>query len=164
MTMKCQKCAKSAVFHITEVLGEYQYEELHLCEDCAQAYLNQAQQPKKPPTKSKEPSLAEEQSETSAMNGRKCPVCGIKFAEFRNSGRLGCANDYEHFIDELTPLLQNIHGEIKHVGKTPRRLPQTRQIQQELTQLRKQLQRAILEEAYEDAARIRDRIKQLEQS
>ena len=37
--MKCQKCTKAATLHITEVLGEEQFEELHLCEECADKYL-----------------------------------------------------------------------------------------------------------------------------
>ena len=37
--MKCQKCSKAATMHITEVLGEEQFEEHHLCEECAQKYL-----------------------------------------------------------------------------------------------------------------------------
>ena len=42
--MKCQKCDKQAVFHITELeAGEVR--ELHLCEDHARAYLNQAETP-----------------------------------------------------------------------------------------------------------------------
>ena len=88
---------------------------------------------------------------------RECEVCGIKFVEFRNSGRLGCPHDYQEFRDELTPLLENIHGETRHCGKTPRRLPQSKQTQSELIQLRKQLQQAVTKEAYEEAARLRDR-------
>ena len=34
--MKCQKCPKQATLHITEVINDEHYEELHLCEDCAQ--------------------------------------------------------------------------------------------------------------------------------
>jgi protein arginine kinase activator len=60
--------------------------------------------------------------------------------------------------------LENIHGEVRHCGKTPRRLPQNRQTQSELLQLRKQLQQAVTREAYEEAARLRDRIRQLEES
>jgi protein arginine kinase activator len=60
------------------------------------------------------------------------------------------------------PLLENIHGETRHAGKTPRRHPQTRQAQSELIQLRKQLQQAVTREAYEEAAQLRDRIRQLE--
>ncbi len=62
------------------------------------------------------------------------------------------------------PLLENIHGETRHVGKTPRRLPQSKQTQSELIQLRKQLLNAVSREAYEEAARLRDRIRQLEES
>ncbi len=68
------------------------------------------------------------------------------------------------FRDELLPLLENVHGETRHAGKTPRRLPQTRQAQSELIQVRKQLQLAITREDYEEAARLRDRIRQMESS
>lgn len=155
--MKCQKCTKAATLHITEVLPEEQFEELHLCEECAQKYLYEPQQ-----KNSKEP--VEEGDETSALNQRECPSCGIKFVEFRNSGRLGCPNDYQEFRDELMPLLENIHGEARHCGKTPRRLPQNKQVQTELVQLRKQLHQAVTKEAYEEAARLRDRIRSLEEA
>jgi len=59
--------------------------------------------------------------------------------------------------------LEKIHGETRHCGKAPRRLPQNRQTQAELMQLRKQLLQAVHKEAYEEAARIRDRIKRLEE-
>jgi protein arginine kinase activator len=154
--MKCQKCTKAATLHITEILGEEQFEELHLCEECAHKYLYE---PQKGPAKS---AAAEEGEEPAGMN-RECQFCGIKFVDFRNSGRLGCPHDYQEFREELAPLLENIHGETRHVGKTPRRLPQTRQTQNELIQLRKQLLQAVNKEAYEEAARLRDRIRQLEE-
>jgi len=159
--MKCQKCTKAATLHITEVLADDQYDELHLCEECAQKYLYEPQQ--KGTGKGGESGQAEETEETSALNQRECPVCGIKFVEFRNSGRLGCPNDYQEFKEDLLPLLENIHGDVKHAGKTPRRLPQTKQTQTELIQLRKQLHQAVTKEAYEEAARLRDRIRELEE-
>src|SRR5437764_6696636 len=160
--MKCQKCSKAATMHITEVLGEEQFEEYHLCEECAQKYLYE------PPKKSAQlkasgASAGEEAEEIGALNQRECPICGIKFVEFRNSGRLGCPHDYDEFREELLPLLENIHGETKHAGKSPRRLPQTRQAQSEMMQLRKQLQQAVTREAYEEAAQIRDQIRRLEE-
>jgi protein arginine kinase activator len=97
------------------------------------------------------------------LPNRQCPVCGIKFVEFRNSGRLGCPHDYQEFREELSPLLENIHGETRHCGKTPRRQPQNQQMQSELVQLRKQLLTAVNKENYEEAARLRDRIRQLEE-
>ena len=47
--------------------------------------------------------------------------------------------------------------------ETPRRLPQSRQAQSEMIQLRKQLQQAVAREAYEEAAQIRDQIRRLEE-
>src|SRR5215471_11095598 len=159
--MKCNKCPKVATLHITEIITEEQVEEHHLCEDCAQKYLYEPG----PKTSKALPSGGEEVEEagTGAM-GRECPVCGMKFVDFRNTGRLGCPHDYEEFREELTPLLENIHGETRHCGKTPRRLPQNKQTQSELIQLLKQLLSAVSREAYEEAARLRARIRQLEQS
>ncbi len=159
--MKCQKCAKAATLHITEILGEEQVEELHLCEECAQKYLYEPHQ--KQVGGKAVPSHGEEAEEPAVLN-RECDVCGIKFVDFRNSGRLGCPHDYEVFRDELIPLLENIHGETKHCGKTPRRLPQNKEMQSALTQLRKQLLQAVNKEAYEEAARLRDQIRRLEES
>ena len=159
--MKCQKCTKAATLHITEVLAEDQFEELHLCEECAHKYLYEQPQQK---GASKQGAAAAEEGDEAGLLNRECPACGIKFVEFRNTGRLGCPNDYQEFREELMPLLENIHGETRHVGKSPRRLPQSKQTQSELIQLRKQLLQAVNKEAYEDAARLRDRIRQLEES
>jgi protein arginine kinase activator len=160
--MKCQKCTKAATLHITEVVSENQFEELHLCEECAQKYLYEPQGHKQ---SGKPGGTAFAEGEDADLPNRQCPECGIKFVEFRNSGRLGCPHDYEAFREELLPLLENIHGDPpKHVGKTPRRLPQTKQTQSELVQLRKQLLQAVNKEDYEAAAGLRDRIRQLEES
>src|SRR5262249_49157257 len=73
----------------------------------------------------------------------------------------GCPHDYDEFREELTPLLENIHGETRHCGKTPRRMPQARQAQSELVQLRRQLVQAINKEAYEEAAQLGEKIRRL---
>jgi protein arginine kinase activator len=157
--MKCEKCPKQATLHITEILGEDRYEEHHLCEQCAHEYIYEPDGKKSGKTLE---GLDDE--ELSALNQRQCPQCGMKFIDFRNSGRLGCPHDYEAFAEELLPLLENIHGDTRHCGKTPRRLPQTRQTQSELTRLRRQLQDAVSQEAYEEAAKIRDQIRLLEEA
>jgi protein arginine kinase activator len=157
---KCQKCPKAATLHITEVINEEQFEELHLCDECAQKYLYGSQQQG---LGHKGGEGGDEGEEASQLNQRTCPVCGVKFVEFRNSGRLGCPHDYQEFREELVPLLENIHGETRHRGKTPRRMPQNKQTQSELIQLRKQLHQAVTKEAYEEAARLRDRIRKLEE-
>ncbi len=159
--MKCQKCHNQATLHITEILGEDQIEELHLCESCAHNHLYE---PSQKSSGVKAPPSTGEDLDEPAMLNRQCEVCGIKFVDFRNTGRLGCPHDYQEFKEELTPLLENIHGETRHCGKSPRRLPQSKQTQSELIKLRKQLLQAVNKEAYEEAAQLRDRIRQLEDS
>jgi protein arginine kinase activator len=163
--MKCQKCPNAATLHITEIVSEDQIEELHLCEACAHKYLYEPQQ--KSTGIKTAPSHGgpheEEASDEPSLN-RECEICGVKFVDFRNTGRLGCPHDYQVFREDLLPLLENIHGETRHTGKSPRRLPQTKQTQSELIQLRKQLLQAVNKEHYEEAARLRDRIRRLEES
>ena len=101
--------------------------------------------------------------EPSPADKQVCPICQITFLEFRNSGRLGCPYDYEVFRDELMPLLENIHGETRHSGKVPKRAPRNTQQQTTLIQLRNELKRAVAAEDYETAARLRDKIRAIEQ-
>ena len=159
--MKCQRCPKPATFHITEVLGEAKYRDFHLCEECAQRHLANPEASIKVGVE--KVAVAPEADALDEFGGKHCAACGLKFVEFRNSGRLGCPHDYETFRDELLPLLDNIHGDTKHAGKKPRRLPTRRAHDAELARLRGQLDSAVAEEAYEEAARLRDRIRQLDE-
>ena len=161
--MKCQKCHNQATIHITEVLGEDKFEDLHFCEQCAGAYLYEPKAKNLGP-KSGDVDLTEEGEEGGLVPQRECSQCGLKFAEFRNTGRLGCPMDYQEFRGELITLLENIHGETRHCGKTPRRLPISKMTQSELIQLRNRLKQAVHREDYEEAAKLRDRIKTLEES
>ena len=159
--MQCQRCPKIATLHITEVLGEDRFEEVHLCESCAKKYLYEPQL-KKQAAGAGEAGVVEADEEPTA--GKRCPECGISFLEFRNHGRFGCSHDYDAFKTDLLPLLESVHGDTRHAGKTPRRAPRTQTAQTELTQLRQRLQVLVTEENYEEAARVRDRIKQLEEA
>ena len=91
-----------------------------------------------------------------------CPQCGITFAEFKNQGRLGCAHDYTFFKDRLDKLLKKVHGSVKYVGKVPPGYQSTQIHQNELIKLKKRLTKVVKAEEYEEAARIRDRIIELE--
>jgi len=144
---------KLATLQITEVLAENNIEEFHLCEDCAQHYLYVTAPKKKQPGNVREPADSTE---------KFCEHCGTKFVDFRNSGRLGCPHDYLAFQAELLPLLESIHSSTRHAGKTPRR-PSRQFFAQELVRLRKDLQTAVVSEAYEEAARLRDRIRKIEE-
>lgn len=156
---KCQKCPNPATLHITEVLGPGHFEELHLCEQCAGKYLYDGPKAGKAPGGGP---VAE--SDEGLFSQAVCPTCGLKFNEFRNTGRLGCPHDYEAFRDELVPLLENIHGDTKHCGKAPRHHPLAKEKQDELMLLRNRLRQAVTQEDYEEAAKLRDKIKNLEEA
>jgi protein arginine kinase activator len=162
--MRCQRCPKPATLHIIEVHGlaeggNYLFDEYHFCEECARKHLYEpvlAGEGKVEPAGEGEP--------FNDLNARECPHCGIKFKDFRGTGRLGCANDYEVFREELMPLLENIHGEKQHIGKAPRRRDAAGKTRTtESTQLRKLLHQAVNREDYEEAARLRDQIRRLEE-
>ena len=164
--MKCQKCAKPATFHITDI-ERGKPREYHFCDEHARQHLTPVEETAEPPSTMGElakklavsPGVAREPS---PADKQVCPNCNITFLEFRNSGRLGCPYDYEVFRDELMPLLENIHDETRHSGKVPRRAPRNSQQQTTLIQLRNEQKRMIAEEKYEEAARIRDKIRSIE--
>ena len=47
----------------------------------------------------------------------RCPKCGSSFNDIVREGRVGCAECYKVFYNELKPSLQRIHGQIRHSGK-----------------------------------------------
>ncbi len=161
---KCRQCAKPATVHITEIL-DGQVQEIHLCESCAHDYLQPADEndsvdnAETVALKLKEVANEEDLLE---LDHIVCPNCGITFREFRSQGRLGCPHDYVVFQQELTSLLENIHGELQHCGKFPKQAPDSSQRQYELIKLRNQLRQAVEQENYETAAQLRDEIQTLE--
>jgi protein arginine kinase activator len=90
-----------------------------------------------------------------------CQNCGTSFADFTHTGRLGCAQCYETFREALNPLLRRIHGSVYHTGKVPRCLGRQVHTRRGLAELQEQLQRFIEREEYEQAAVIRDKIREL---
>ncbi len=153
---KCRRCSKPATLHITEIRkGEVQ--QLHLCETCAQKYLQSEQGGDDDGM----PGLIDGE-QLDAADELACPNCGITFRQFRAQGRLGCPHDYEVFESELQQLLENIHDDTQHIGKVPLTAGEASQEQFRLIKLRSELQTAIRDEAYERAAKLRDEIQEME--
>lgn len=161
---KCSRCAKPATLHITE-LRHGAVQALHLCEACAREYLDSTSTEESlDPAEQLAQQLGQlDDDELQEYEDLVCPNCGITFREFRQQGRLGCPHDYIAFEDELLPLLENIHGETQHVGKFPKRSPDSSKRQYELIRMRNQLKTAVEDEEYELAARLRDEIQSLEE-
>ena len=117
----------------------------------------------------------------------ECNNCGELYKEFIKTGLLGCEECYDVFQNRLDPILKNLQGSVKHVGRRPLNIEekienkevnkdvkvesnkeekQTKENKKEneLMKLQKDLNKAIEEERYEDAAVIRDEIKKLEKN
>ncbi len=179
--MKCEACDKRAAsVHLTEIVNKKK-RELHLCDECARekgvsvkAAFHDVGTDKPPAAAGAgAPAAAAGAVEKAApgalqrvddLQGTSCPVCGITFAEFRASGRLGCANDYMAFKRGLVPLLEKIHGHVEHKGKVPAHVGERIERQRRVAELRQKLNAAIQKEEYEKAAELRDEIYKLEES
>ena len=155
----CQICGKNpATIHYTEIKKDAK-RELHICEECAdeQGLGSGA------PIPSMLFDLMQGAKRDQAGEDLKCPHCGISFSEFRTRGRFGCPHDYEVFAEPVTPLLDKIHGAHQHTGRLPRgRQVMDGGVADRLLHLRRELQASVKTENYEDAARIRDEIQELE--
>jgi protein arginine kinase activator len=162
--MKCQYCEKPATFHITELTEPSGPQVMHLCEEHARGFL---QKEASSPAASiagalaKQLNLGQTKQELAELDQKECPVCGISFLEFRNTGRLGCPCDYTHFADDLLPLLNNIHDGVEHCGKRPRRAAAA-DSQAQMIQLRREMEEAIDREDYERASEIRDELRRID--
>lgn len=157
--MLCEKCGKNhATTHVTTVVNGVGYE-FNLCEECAVLFSYATN-----PLSGMLASMLGDISKSSNPQLKKqCPVCGCSFGEIAKSGKVGCADCYTTFYDELLPYLKRIHSSTKHVGKVPNNaplavVPKTETIEE----LRSELSRLVAEENYEQAAVIRDKIKEME--
>jgi protein arginine kinase activator len=163
MKWKCDNCNKQATVHLTEIKNGKKIEK-HLCQDCAAQSEGLPVKTSHTPINELLTNFVLAHSGLQEGKGNACEHCGTTWAEFRQSGLLGCEQDYQLFEKDLTPLIQRAHeGATHHLGKVPVRrgapgVPLKRQM--DVTKLRKELARAVESEDYERAAKLRDQIKQ----
>jgi len=154
--MLCMFCKQNpAKVHLTQIVGD-KMQKVDLCEECAkQKGVN-------------DPagfSLADlllglgASQEISSGEDVKCANCGFTQADFKKAGRLGCSQCYTTFAEGLEGLLKSMHKGVKHVGKVPVALRQSRDLNDRLKNLQKKLDKAVTSEDFEEAASLRDEIK-----
>jgi protein arginine kinase activator len=163
--MLCDDCKeRPASVHITKIYNN-QKTERHMCDQCAQ--------------KSGEISISTDSqfavqdflkgmfSHGSAgapqlKSGAACSGCGMTYGDFSRQGKIGCGECFRAYGDRLEPLLRRIHGTSHHTGKVPKRAGGRLSQQRKLLQLRQALEGHVAREEYEQAATVRDEIKNLE--
>ncbi|MCA8980688.1 MAG: UvrB/UvrC motif-containing protein [Planctomycetes bacterium] len=165
--MNCEHCHKNeATVHVTDIAEDPSgaVEEHHYCELCADGMnLLFAGASKKKSMADIWKLLQISAKQSSSQRAQKtCDGCGLTLDEFRRRGRLGCASCYETFADHICELLERVHGSTQHIGRLPGVSEAEWNRMQDLAELRQELEVAIREEAYENAARLRDKIQHLE--
>lgn len=160
--MKCERCESDATVHLVEVTDGKKVE-LHLCEACA------ADQGTLEPTIHTPdqglhilPVPLQTGNKRDEADSPRCPLCDISFQRFRRQGRLGCPACYDAFRPQLLPLLDKIHGAVQHRGKRPGESNPDVLLELKRHQLMSELDKAVTTEAYEEAARLRDEIREIE--
>lgn len=97
----------------------------------------------------------------------RCEYCGSTFNDIVQSGKLGCAHCYDKFKEKLEPSLVKIHGKTKHIGKNisytevNEKEENNTVVESEIDVLKRKLKEAVKEQRFEDAAVLRDKIKEL---
>lgn len=157
--MICDSCGKEpATVHYKEMRGD-ETTESHLCEKCAIEKGIQITPKKKAFSVS---NILAGMADELGSDLETCSGCGLTYREFKESGRLGCANCYETFKQQLKPLLRRIHGSNAHAGKSPSSRQGVFEKKKEIEKLKEELSLAIEREEFEKAAELRDKIKGLE--
>lgn len=161
--MLCDSCGeRDAVVQLTRIEGG-EVKLLHLCERCAaeNGVETSVPTPKHPLAHFLE--AVQQQAALTSVDGSRCVFCHTTMADFRATGRWGCARCYTTFEHGMRELLRRVHGSAKHIGKAYRP-PKNETIERAaaLGELRERLRRAIDSEQFELAADLRDRIKVLE--
>lgn len=181
--MICQKCkVREATVTITKFINNMQIT-MHLCPECSKNFSPGLQKQISGVNNILMRMMGASdliENDTDA-DTRICPVCGMTFAEFRKKGTIGCEKCYEVYRDRFESILKRLHGNYKHVGLSyegithetmqAEHLDMTVQKKEEnkeesiavkISNLKKALDEAVAKEEYEEAAKIRDMIKIME--
>ncbi|TPW21144.1 MAG: UvrB/UvrC protein [Elusimicrobia bacterium] len=162
--MLCARCKKNPATFVVKTIDDNQVTEAHLCLSCAHEEGASAV----PPAVAGLLSLLGVVSPAKEKSvPARCPSCGLRWAEFRKTGFLGCASCYDTFADPLKVLLKEMQGSSKHAGKASpnaARSMDAKRRSDETAALRRRLDEALRREAYEDAAKLRDQLKKMRAS
>lgn len=142
--MKCELCgADSAKYKYYEVNSDT-VREIDICEQCARE--------KGVDIKTKEESVMVESG--------VCPVCGLTFKEYKDTGNLGCVECYKNFNDQIKVFLKESQLGVEHKGKEPIRNSKVIFVKREILEMKKKLDNYVEGEKFEEAVKLRDKIEE----
>jgi protein arginine kinase activator len=165
--MKCDFCDKKATVFLTQLV-EGQMKKVCLCVQCAKERgvtdptgFSLADLLLGGVAAGAAPAPVGKTHAASSGGGRKCPTCGFTLEDLRRVRRFGCSDCYSTFTEEVGQMVRGMHKGTSHIGKVPAGLMAMQVLHQRLEELRSKLDQAIASESYEEAAGIRDEIRNL---
>ena len=91
-----------------------------------------------------------------------CSLCASNENTFIKDGKVSCPECYNTFKEELSSPIKRIHGNVSHIGRAPAKLKRQNDKRLVLEELKRKLSDAIKNEEYENAAVLRDKIRDIE--
>ncbi len=152
--LKCSLCDKLATVHLTQIINN-KIQKVDLCDSCAE---------KKGVADTEGFSISEMLASSKTLNDsrqKSCPKCGMELAHFQKAGRFGCMECYAIFSSILEPMLDEMHVGSIHYGKYPKNGLSLINQKYHKDNLKAKMDRAIIDEDYEVAAKYRDEIVKL---
>lgn len=172
--MLCQHCQKNeATTHVKTMING-KYAEYRLCPECAHELGYDSMFPDFTADFGGLLSSFFSNALPAVSGATHCKSCGSTLNDIRRIGKVGCADCYDTFFDELMPTIRSIHGNTEHKGKRPGAIEYTvneedkksdetkSSAEDKINALRAELKQAIESENFERAAQLRDEIKELE--
>lgn len=164
----CEECGVNEACYTISVMMDGQVTQRHLCADCmAKMNMNLAAGNVKhllSAIMSAITGAAEEAAAAAAVAPEEdilCERCSTTLSQFTKSGKLGCPYCYTAFREQLTPMLQQIHGRVQHAGRKPLDTEAAQRRRAVYDQLSRQLEQAVAVEDFESAAILRDQLRHL---
>lgn len=165
--MLCQRCHKNAASVRYAEVVDGRVTELHLCQDCLAHHNTETQTgfELSDPVPSLKKAVAARFAERANEPQGTCAACETSLKTVLRTAKVGCSVCYESFTeDQLRPIFEDVHIGMVHRGKVPH-VDDDRAQLRALLQTKRGLLKTILGmEKYEEAATLRDEIRELELS
>ncbi|GMU91937.1 MAG: hypothetical protein AMXMBFR4_09950 [Candidatus Hydrogenedentota bacterium] len=165
--MLCQKCHQSLATKRYAEVANGKVSELQVCDECLTRLQHGATSGFEltgvAPSYRRKSAPAEPAAAESVVPNRACKFCGTDLKEALQSGRVGCGSCYESLGEPLEKVLRGLHVGLRHRGKEPHLDDQRKRLRSELHSLRALLRSMLKSENYEEAAKLRDAIREKEE-
>ena len=163
----CEECGVIEACYTISVMMGGQITQRHLCADCmAKMNMNLAAGNIKHLLSAIMSAISGSVEEAAANavapeDDVVCERCNTTLSQFTKSGKLGCPQCYKAFREQLTPMLQQIHGRVQHAGRKPLDDEGAQRRRAVYDRLTRQLEQAVAVEDFETAAILRDQLRHL---